>query len=94
MADNNEFDDAFGDLPVDPNVRTAQSRLAHHPEILEEEARRFRLNQEDANVDFNQGHMYEGTTVTRNLHFNRLLENEIDLNRGDMSRAGRLLYQN
>jgi hypothetical protein len=61
MADNNDqvtthtFDDAFGDVPVDPNVHTARSRFADHPEILEEEARRLRLNQEDATEDFNQG---------------------------------------
>jgi hypothetical protein len=33
-------------------------------------------------------------TVTQNLPFSRLLNNEIDLNRGDMSAAGRQLYLN
>ncbi len=99
MADNKDqtptptFDDVFGGVPVDPNVHTARSRLAHHPEILEEETRRLRLNQDDTNKDFNQGRMYE-ETVTRNVQYNRLGENEIDLNRGDMSRAGRQLYLN
>jgi hypothetical protein len=65
MADNNTptdnnpptrtFEEAFGDVPVDPNVPTAGSRFARHPENLEEEARRLRLNQDDINKDFNEG---------------------------------------
>jgi hypothetical protein len=87
------FEDAFQDVPVDLNIATARSRFVDDPENLEDEVRRLRANQEEVNDDFNQGRMYEDT-VTRNLPFNRLLNDEIDLNRGDMSRAGRQLYQN
>jgi hypothetical protein len=36
------FEAAFGGVPVDPNIRNAQSRFEEHPESLGEEARRLR----------------------------------------------------
>jgi hypothetical protein len=56
MTDNNNeqaptrtrtFEDAFQDVPVDPNIATAQSRFVDDPENLEDEVRRLRLNQEE-----------------------------------------------
>jgi hypothetical protein len=97
MAENSNnqphtFEDAFGGVPVDPNICNARSRFEEHPERLEEEARRLHLDQEEIDKDFNQGQMYE-ETMTQNLPSNPLLPNEIDLNQGDMSGAGRQLYQ-
>jgi hypothetical protein len=97
MAENSNnqactFKDAFVGVLVDPNICNARSRFEEHPEGLEEEARRLHLDQEEIDEDFNQGQMYE-ETMTQNLPSNPLLPNEIDLNRGDMSGAGRQLYQ-
>jgi hypothetical protein len=94
-SDNNDnqptstFEEAFADVQVDNH--DTRSRFVD-PEGLEEELRCLCLNQEDVNKDFNRGCMYKDT-VTQNLPFCCLLNNEIDLNQGDMSTTGRHLYR-
>ncbi len=72
MTDNNQqtptrtFEDAFGDVRVDEDPNARSRFGGDHQEFLaEEEARHLRLNQEDANEDFNQGRMYEDTVTQK-----------------------------